>query len=256
MAAEPGSGAVKSAERAMALIEFVADRGAVSFPQILEGLRLPRSSAFGLVNTLVGTGWLSHDPDDRRYRLGLRSWEVGQRYTGHRDLPHLARPVMDRLCEQLGETVQLAQLDGIENIYIAISESRRPMRLASSVGMRLHAHATGIGKALLGMLEPEEARARLAAVTLPRLTEHTTTDVEDLMAIVDASRERGYAIDDEEYVSGCRCVAVPVLLTASGAPTAMSITMPTSQTGPRWPEVLVGPLQDAAAEIRHRLQLV
>jgi DNA-binding IclR family transcriptional regulator len=157
---------------------------------------------------------------------------------------------MDRLCEKLGETIQLAQLDGIENVYIAISESRRPMRLASSVGMRLHAHATGIGKALLGMLEPDDARARLEAVTLPKLTEHTTTDVDELMEVVTASRDRGYALDDEEYISGCRCVAVPIFVTASGAPTAMSVTMPTSQTTSTWPESLVEPLQRAADEIR------
>lgn len=251
MAAETST--VKSAERALKLVEYVAEKGAVTFAQILGDLDLPRSSAFGLVSTLTAAGWLTHDVDNRRFRLGLRSWEVGQRYTGHRDLPRLALPAMDRLCERLGETIQLAQLDGVENVYIAISESRRPMRLASAVGMRLHAHATGIGKALLGMLDPEDARKRLQAVTLPRLTERTTTDVDELMSVVDRARERGFALDDEEYLTGCRCVAVPLTFTDSGAPTAMSVTMSTSQTGAHWPEPLVAPLLEAAAEIRAAL---
>lgn len=245
---------VKSAERALTLVEYVAENGAVTFQQILEDLGLPRSSAFGLVNTLVAARWITHDTNDRRYRLGLRSWEVGQRYSGHRDLPQLARPIMDRLCERLGETIQMAQLDGIENVYIAISESRRPMRLASSVGMRLHAHATGIGKALLGMLDPDDARRRLEAVTLPRLTARTTTDVDELMSIIAESRARGFALDDEEYVSGCRCVAVPLMFTDAGAPVAMSVTMPTSQTARDWPAPLIAPLQEAAAEIRATLK--
>jgi DNA-binding IclR family transcriptional regulator len=242
---------VKSADRALAIVEFVASKGTATFTEILEALSLPRSSAFGLLNTLVNSGWLDHDVRTKRYTLGLRAWQVGQMYSGHRDLAHLAKPVMDRLVGQLGETVQLARLEGIENVYIAISESPQPMRLASSVGMRLHAHATGIGKALLSMIDAEDSRTRLSSVALPRLTERTVTDVDQLEGLIDEARRRGYAIDDEEFVSGCRCVAVPLLVSKDGdVVTAMSVTMPTSRTTGDWPANILGPLRDAAEEIR------
>jgi DNA-binding IclR family transcriptional regulator len=242
---------IKSADRALAIVEFVGSRDGVTFNDILEALSLPRSSGFGLLNTLVNSGWIDHSSRTKLYTLGLRAWQVGQLYTGHRDLAHIAKPVMDRLVQQLGETVQLARLEGIENVYIAISESPQPMRLASSVGMRLHAHATGIGKSLLGMIDPDDARHRLEAVALPQLTQRTVTDVDALMEIIDEGRRRGYATDDEEFVSGCRCVAVPLVIGSDGQlVTAISITMPTSRTTGDWPANILGPLRDAAEEIR------
>ena len=247
----PAVGSVKSADRALAIVEFVGMHGAVTFTEILTGLSLPRSSGFGLLTTLVGSGWLEQNSASKQYSLGLRAWQVGQLYDGHRDLAHLAKPVMDRLVDRIGETVQLARLDGIENVYIAISESPHPMRLASSVGMRLHAHATGIGKALLSMVDPVEARSRLGSVTLPKLTEKTETDPDRLLDLILATRDRGYALDDEEFIVGCRCVAVPLTdASPGGVMSALSVTMPTSRTTDDWPGSILVPLQDAADEIR------
>ena len=245
---------VKSADRALSLIEFVANRGNVSFNEILGGLSLPRSSAHGLLQTLVASGWLDHDQQTKRYTLGLRTWQVGQLYTVHRDLARAATPIMDKLALQLGETVQLAVLDGIENVYVAISDSPNPMRLASSVGMRLHAHATGIGKALLSLIDPAEAEARLRAVVLPKLTDRTVTDVDDILALLHAARITGFALDDEEFIDGCRCVAVPLTsLGSAGVTSALSVTMPTTRTDAEWPQSIFGPLHSSADEIRRVL---
>lgn len=247
------AGPVKSADRALALLWFVAEQGAVSFGEILEELGLARSSAHGLVQTMSHRGWLEHDSSTRRYSLGLRAWQVGHRYTGHHDLANLAKPIMDDLVDDLGETVQLARLDGVENVYIGISESRHPMRLASSVGMRLHAHATGLGKVLLAQLDPDDARSRLEAVTLPRLTERTICDVNELMAALDTVRRDGHSLDNEEYLEGCSCVAVPIRVTTPGLVAAMSVTAPTTRCGQYWPEQPLAALVDAAQRIERRL---
>jgi DNA-binding IclR family transcriptional regulator len=245
-----GKMTVKSADRALAVVEFVAAKGSASFTEILAGLDLPRSSAHGLLNTLCTVGWLDHNPANKQYSLGLRAWQVGQMYTGHEDLANVAKPVMDRLSKSLGETVQLARLDGVENVYIAISHSGA-MRLGSSVGMRILAHATGIGKALLSTLPPDEASRRLNSVALPRLTDKTVTDVVALADLVAAAKARGYALDDEEYLDGCRCVAVPLTTKAGGGmTTALSVTMPTAHTDSEWPGSIILPLAAAAQEIR------
>lgn len=242
---------VKSADRALAVVEFVAGKGSASFTEILDGLRLPRSSAHGLLNTLCSAGWLDHNAANRQYSLGLRAWQVGQMYTGHQTLANVAKPVMDRLSASLGETVQLALLDGVENVYIAISQAPSGMRLGSSVGMRLLAHATGIGKALLSLLEPEDAQQRLNSVALPRLTSKTVTDVKALAQLVVDAKASGYALDDEEYLEGCRCVAVPLTSEAGGGMNAaLSVTMPTARTDEEWPGSILRPLAAAAQEIR------
>lgn len=251
MSDDRGNTPVKSADRALAVVEFVAGRGSASFTEILEGLQLPRSSAHGLLSTLSAAGWLDHSPSNKQYSLGLRAWQVGQMYTGHQNLANVAKPVMDRLSATLGETVQLALLDGVENVYIAISQTSDGMRLGSSVGMRLLAHATGIGKALLSLLEQDEAERRLNSVALPRLTDKTVTDVRALAKLVADAKAKGYALDDEEYLNGCRCVAVPLTSQSGGGMnSALSVTMPTARTDADWPGSILRPLEAAAHEIR------
>lgn len=251
----PAGERVKSADRALTVLDYVGEHHSVTFGQILTDLDLPRSSAHGLLRTLVAGGWLEIDALSRCYTLGLRTWQLGQRYLGHRDLAQLAKPYMDELALKLGETVQLARLDGIENVYIAISEGPRPMRLASSVGMRLHAHGTGIGKALLSQLDAVEVRRRLSGVVLPSFTDRTVTDLDELTGLIDQARANGFALDDGEYLVGCRCVAVPMNVHGAdgGLVAAMSVTAPVFRCDETWPERALVTLQAGAARIRERL---
>lgn len=247
---------VKSASRTLEIIDFVSENGSATFAEILDELELPRSSGHGLLQTLLASGWLELHPDTRRFTLGLHTWQTGQRYDGHRLLTEKAKPVMHALSKTTGETVQLARLDGVENVYIAISPSANPMRLASTVGMRLHAHATGIGKALLSTIDPNEAQQRLRQIVLPRLTAKTVTDVDELMRLIEKARFTGFAIDDEEFIEGCRCIAVPVTEERdTGISSAISITMPTSRTDAAWPHSLYAPLSHAVREIRDAMGL-
>ncbi len=243
---------VKSADRALAIVDHIAARGPMRFNQLVADLGIPRSSIHALLHTLVSRNWLELDEDTRRYSIGLHTWQAGKSYTGHGDLLTVARPVMDRLAADLNQTVQLARLDGIENVYIAISESHAPMRLASTVGSRLIAHATGLGKALLSQLEPEESARRIRAIDLPRFTDNTVTDPERLDAIIDDVRARGYALDLEELLQGCQCVAVP-LMNSNGMITALSATTLTQLADAEWPRRELQQLTTAAGIIRARL---
>lgn len=245
---------IKSADRALGLIELIAERGSVGFSEILQAMSLPRSSAHGLLQTLTASGWVTHDSRRKEYTLGIRAWQIGQRYTSNTNLTGVAKPIMDKLMLLLGETVQLAQLDGTDNVYIAISQPERSMRLVSSVGVRLDAHATGIGKALLSQLPADEAERRLRSKPLTKPTVNTVSDVDKLMVILEEVRANGYALDDEEYISGCRCVGVPLTDgSGDGIYTALSVTMPTSRTDESWPQSIVAPLLATAAEVRDRL---
>lgn len=246
--------AVKSADRVLAILGFVADSQPIRFSQLLSEFNLPRSSAHGLLQTMVARGWLEHDPETRSYSLGLRAWQIGQRYVGHLDLATLARPEMDRLAAAAGETVQMARLDGMENIYIAISEAPRPIRLASSVGVRLPAYATGLGKALLAQLPPEQVRAQLEELELQKFTEHTIVDIDELMEVLAQARHNGYALDNEEYLPGTCCVAVPLVVDQKMV-ISMSITAPTSRRDVAWPTSQLAMLRASTAAIRTTLGL-
>lgn len=254
--ADSDSRSVKSAARALDILEHLSHSVPLSFPELVEALSLPRSSAHGLLKTLEAADWIAFDPDSRKYSLGLMAWQVGQQYDGNNRILESAPTLMAKLTAYTGETVQLARLDGVENVYIAITPSPNPMRLASNVGMRLHAHATGIGKALLSTLSDGEVDTRLRSVALPRLTPKTATSVDDILVAIRNGRDYGYFIDDEEFIEGCRCVAMSVTTPEeTGISTAMSITMPTSRTDERWPQSMYEPLRSTVATLRKSLGL-
>ncbi|MBH0008832.1 IclR family transcriptional regulator [Salinibacterium sp. SWN1162] len=245
---------VKSADRALAIVDLVAAKGYVSFIEIVTALGLPRSSAHGLLNTLHSAGWLEHDPSTRQYSLGLRAWHVGQLYTGHNQIANAARPVLDELASRLGETVQLARLDGSANAYFAISQhSVEGMRFGSSVGMRLPAHATAPGNALLSNLDAADVKRRLDDSPSPLLVNKAPVEASALRERVAEVKLRGYALDNQAYLAGSRSVAVPLTSATGGINTAISITMSASRTSDVWPTDVLRALVAAASEIRLRL---
>jgi DNA-binding IclR family transcriptional regulator len=217
---------VKSADRVMAVLDLVAERGALPFSEISEALALPKSSAHSLLRTMEARGYLSID-EERRYRLGSRIWELAQAFHEVDDLRTLMKPLMDEVVERTGETVQLASLDGISAVYLALSESPHPVKLTSRAGVRLPAYTSAIGKSLLASLDPEEAARRLEGAELTRLTDHTIVSMPALLTELERTRERGYGVDDEEFAIGLRCIAVPIRDLDGEVVAAISVSMPT-----------------------------
>ena len=219
-------GLVKSADRVMAVLDLVAERGALPFSEISAALALPKSSAHSLLRTMEARGYLSID-DERHYRLGSRIWELAQAFHEVDDLRTLMKPLMDEVVEHTGETVQLATLEGVSAVYLALSESPHPMKLTSRAGARLPAYTSAIGKALLASLDPQEAARRLDGAELDKLTDHTIVSVPALLEELERTRERGYAVDDEEFAIGLRCIAVPISDLDDKVVAAISVSMPT-----------------------------
>lgn len=249
----PGGDLVKSADRTLAILELLSASGSLRFIDIADKLELPRSSVHGVLATLVSRGFVDHHPPTRGYSLGLKVWTIGQAYQGHRDLVSLALPLMEALAQSTGETVQMARLDGIENVYIAIAESPQPMKLVSAVGKRLPAYATGLGKALLSGLDQDELKRRFYAVSLERFTPHTVTGLAELLNEVHRVAVNGYATDNEEYIVGCRCAAVPIHSVSGEIIAAMSVSAPTPRCGIGWLEETKAKLDAVVAELRREL---
>lgn len=223
------STAVKSAARVMRLLEYLALVRHATFSEVISDLELPSSSAHQLLQTMRSHGFVEFDKATKTHRLGLRVWEIGRAYTADANLVALAQPLLQRLTDQTGETAQLARLDGLGVVYLALCESPQPMKLVSAVGKRLYAHATGLGKTLLASLPEDELLRRLDGVTLPRFTRHTLVHRDELLAELERTRARGYGIDDEEYVVGCRCLAMLVRDVDSAPVAALSVSIPTAR---------------------------
>lgn len=243
---------VKSAARILAILGYLAEKRGATFSQIVRDLNLPNSSVHQLLHTGVNSGFIETDPDTKRFTVGLRVWEVAKAYTGAEDLAALARPFMDELVDRTRETVQLARLSGLDNVYLAISESPHVMKLVSSVGSRLPAHTTGLGKVLLAGLSEAELTRRLDGLHhLQKFTEHTISSVSQLRKVLDRTRRDGFAEDNEEYIIGCRCVAMPLRDKSGSVIAALSVSVPT----PRYNQAFASVIHTALAETTRRLEL-
>lgn len=226
--------AVKSAERALRVLDLLTARErALTFTEIGAALDVPASSLHGLLRTLVECGWVEYTEATRAYALGIRALEAGNAYTRSFGLPDRALTFMARIRDEIDETVQLAVLDGRYNVYVGKVDGGHALRLASEVGRRLPAHATGLGKVLLASLEPRQVTELLSAVRLERYTDNTLADLPSLRRYLAEVRRRGYAMDNEEYSVGVRCVAAPVCDSEGRTVAAMSVSVPTARFGRR-----------------------
>jgi DNA-binding IclR family transcriptional regulator len=217
----------KSAQRAFDILEVLAEEcDGLLFTDLIKRLELPKSSLHELLDVLAGRGYVVQDVESRRYALGVRVWELGQAFIQHRQLIRVAQPVMERIGHAINETVQLSILDGVENVYLAKVDCTHPVRLQSEVGKRLPAHATGLGKVLLAYLPAEERERRLRGRSLVRFTPSTIAELAPLEAELTAVRDRGFALDDQEYTPGLRCVAVPIRNYGGEVTAAISVSIP------------------------------
>lgn len=217
---------VKSAQRTLDLIELLTKySGGLTFSELVERTGWPRSSLYNLLRTMVQRRHLSYDVVAKRYRIGMRIWEAGEAFINENDLAIVAQPFLQEASHRLNETVQLAVLDGVENVYIAKVEAEHFLRLVSKIGSRLPAYATGLGKVLLSALPERELLLRLENTRLEAFTPATITDVDLLLRELREVRERGYAVDTGEFTPGVYCIAVPVRMTGKVV-AAMSSSVP------------------------------
>lgn len=215
----PGGGAttVQAVERTVALLEAMADAGGratLSSLAVRSGLPMP--TIHRLMRTLVGCGYVRRGPG-REYSLGPRLVRLGD--SAGRLVGMWARPRLVELVDALGESANLAVLDGTQVVYIAQEPGRHAMRMFTEVGRRVPPHCTAVGKALLALMPAAQVQELLRHTVMTAQTESTIIDPAAFAAELERIRGCGYALDDGEQELGVRCVAValdaPVLVAVS-----------------------------------------
>ena len=202
------AGGVQSIERAFTILEALAANGGVMGLSALattSGLPLP--TIHRLARTLVDLGYLRQEPS-RQYALGPRILLLAE--SSSMMLSVVAKPHLAKLVDDLGETANLASLDGDQIVYISQVPSKHSMRMFTEVGRRVLPHCTAVGKAIMADMPAGEVQDLLRRTGMPRHTEHTITDPAVFAEQLRWSAEHGYAIDDGEQELGVRCVAVAV----------------------------------------------
>ncbi|MFC7407105.1 IclR family transcriptional regulator [Georgenia alba] len=243
-----GSG-VQSVDRVIDLLEIMTDLGGdVALNEIAAASQLPLPTIHRLMRTLVMRGYARQLPS-RRYTLGPRLIRLGE--SAGRQLGAGARPHLERLAGELGETANLAMIDRDMAVYVAQAASRHSMRMFTEVGRRVYCHCTGVGKVVLSQLPDKTIREIIGRVGMQPATDQSITSLDALLKEMERIRERGYAVDDGEQEIGVRCYAVPV--PDAPTPTALSVSGPAIRVTDDFGETAVPMLHSVARDIAQEL---
>ena len=203
---------VPAARQALALLTHLAGRpGPVGAAALARELGLPRSTTYHLLAELQAADFVVHLPEDRAYGLGVAAFEVGSAYLRHDPLERLARPLLVRVAEQTGCTAQLGILQGNETVYLLKEQPRRPVTLVTDVGVRLPAHLTASGRAMLAHLPAAQVRALFpTSAAFTSRTGRGPSSLRELREVVRVERAQGYAEEQGQVTAGYRSVAACV----------------------------------------------
>jgi len=215
---------LNTVDKALRAIELLCEnpRG-LRLSEMSAMLDIPQSSLHHVLSTLSPFDYVQQDPETKKYSLGFRFLEISKRILDNMDLRTIARKHLDELYKQSQESTHLSILRNKKLVFIEKIGSPVGLSLATYIGFATDPHAAAAGKVLLADLSEKEIRDMYRDVEIKSYAKNTIQDLGRLLNELARIRAQGYAIDDEEYYEGVRCVAAPV--TAGGkAIAAISIT--------------------------------
>jgi len=253
---ERPTGYVQSLERGLAVIGcFSAERPQLTLSQVAGQAGLSRAAARRSLITLQTLGYVGSD--GRRFHLTPRVLTLGYAYLSSLSLADVAQSHLSDLANEVHESCSASVLDGFEIVYVARAATKRIMTISLSVGARLPAYATSMGRVLLAALPDDQLAGYLEAATLARLTERTIVDRDRLRAEVERTRSRGWCVVDQELEDGVRSVAVPVHDAAGGVVAAVNTSAHVARVPlTRLQRSFLPRLQDCATAIDAELRAV
>jgi IclR family transcriptional regulator, pca regulon regulatory protein len=210
---------------------FTAQEPELTMAEVARRAGVDNATAFRFLNTLVDIGYVDRVPETRNFRLGLKVLDLGFNAIARSDLRNSARPVLRALVGKVNEAASIGVLDGAEVIYVErIQAGLARLGVDIRIGSRVPAYSSAVGHAILAWLPPADQISILQSQPRKQLTATTLTDLDALIARLDRVKRRGYAISDQETVTGLYVLAAPVLDT-DGVPLAgLSVAAPAFQT--------------------------
>jgi DNA-binding IclR family transcriptional regulator len=234
----------QSLERVLVLIDELA-AGPKRLGELAKTLDIHKSTVLRTLQTLERHGWVRRQGDPPEFRLGLRLVALSNAVLAELDVRSVARPALQRLGRETGETAHLGIRDGAEMVYLDKVESVHPVRMYSRIGARAPLHCTGVGKVLLAFTPEED----WPSLELRRYTDQTVTTMEELSAACAEIRRLGWGWDEREHEETVRCIAAPVFNASDELVAAVSLSVPTSRLTTKQLRGHVPLLLDVVAEI-------
>lgn len=225
------SAVIQSLDRGIEVFRIVAGADGLSLTEIAKAGGQSPATVYRILTTLARHRFTEFDEVNQLWFVGLEAFRTGTRFLGRAQLSDRARPIMQRIMAETGETVNLAILDGGEVIFVGQVETHEPIRAFFRPGTRSPGHASGIGKAIMAYFDEQALAARLPRV-LSGHTPGTITDHDMLRLDLAKIRARGWAVDNEERTEGMRCIAAPIFNSFGEAVAGVSLSGPSVRVRP------------------------
>lgn len=218
---------VPAAKNVLSVLRYVASQaGPVGAAAIAREVQLPRSTTYHLLAALIDDGFVVHLPEERKYALGVTAHELGTGYSRQIPLQRIARFPMSQLVERTKRTAHLAVMHGREVIYIIEERAKRQSALVTNPGVRLPAHLTASGRAMLASMSPDQLAALYPGPeAFPSRYETGVDSVPALNELLERIRERGFSWEQDEVSDGFSSLAVPVLDRSGLAVASVTLTV-------------------------------
>ena len=246
---------VQSVDRALDILESLDyNVEELGVTELAKRLSLHKNNVFRLLATLEIRGYIEQDRKTGNYRLGLKTFEIGNVFLYHLGLRRQARPILEELVSKCNETAYLAVTDGPDVVYVLMQETSHTVRVIPRLGHRLPAHCTASGKVQLAFESKDRLLELFKDRPLRRLTDNTITDLDRLQEHLTEVTRRGFAVDTEELEYGVRCVAAPVRDYSHKVVAGVVLSGPVSRFPlDRIQNELVPLVKEAGAKISQRL---
>jgi IclR family transcriptional regulator, KDG regulon repressor len=248
--APPRKRRVQAVDHAVDILECLAGTaGAVGVSELARQTGLSKATVYHLLATLEARRLVIREPDSASYRLGWALYEMGIRIARGTDVSRVARPFLDRLASETGESVLLGVLDSDSVLYLERGDAPSGFHMVAAAGIRSPLHATASGKLLLAFAGEEEIERYLGEAPLESFTANTLTDPKKLRKQLAEIRESGYATCWQERELGLCSVAVPLRDHTGATVASLTLAGPAGRVTEDSVETHLTPLRDAAVEI-------
>jgi DNA-binding IclR family transcriptional regulator len=212
-------------DRAIKVLEYLADSQVEkNMSDIAKDLKIPNGTAYNILKTLESNQLIERDQSSKRYTLGFKLFQLGNKVDYIRELRNISMPYMRELTAETGETSQLGIIFE-ENLYfLEIIEAPKNTKTRGTVGLSLPLHAPAAGKILLAFQPEEKRKELLEKIELKAFNMNTITDSKQLEKELEEIRQKGYAVDREEVFRGTTCLAMPIYNADKEVIAALGIT--------------------------------
>lgn len=248
---EPPAYPIASVDNALRLLAVIANREQIRVSEAASMLGTARSTAHRLLAMLEYHGFALQDNETKSYTAGPALVNLGLSAVEGLDLRRRARPVLEQLCETVGETVHLARLHDASVVFVDSVETTRGLRVGSRVGRFMPAHCTACGKAILAELSADELQELYPGGRLEGMTSRSVSTLKQLESELQKVRKQGYATNFGESEDDVASVAVAIPDQPRSGLAAITISAPLTRMDPRLVRRAGDAALGAAAELRH-----